>query len=137
MAGDRIVTVRPETLATGRQSLSMFQGISASTAGSRAISMYKVVIPPRARAEPHSHAGHETAIYVLKGTVETFYGDGLRQSVVNGPGDFLFIPPDLPHMPVNISDTETAEAIVARTDPNDQESVVPYDPASGMKGGGP
>ena len=38
-------------------------------------------------------------------------------------GDFLYIPADLPHKPINLSDTETAEAIVARTDPDEQESV--------------
>ncbi len=42
---------------------------------------------------------------------------------MNQAGDFLYIPPDLPHEPINLSDTETAEAIVARTDPDEQESV--------------
>jgi uncharacterized RmlC-like cupin family protein len=90
--------------------------------------MYKVVIPPGAVAEPHCHKDFETAIYVIKGRVETRFGPGLRDSVVNGPGDFVYIPPDLPHQPVNLSDSEPAEAIVARNDPSEQENVVPYDP---------
>ena len=121
-----IITVRPDESTRGKQNLAMFAGISGPTAGARGISMYKVVIPPRAFAEPHSHRGHETAIFILKGTVETRYGEGLAKTVVNHAGDFIFIPPDVPHQPFNISDTETAEAIVARTDPNEQESVVPY-----------
>jgi uncharacterized RmlC-like cupin family protein len=42
----------------------------------------------------------------------------------------MFIPADLPHQPVNLSATEPAHAIVARNDPDEQESVEPYDPAS-------
>ena len=122
-----IVTVRPDTTVGSKQKLSMFVGISGPTAGATKLCLYKVMIPPGGRAEAHSHAGHETAIYLLKGRVETFFGEGLRQSVINEAGDFIFIPPDLPHQPVNLSDTEFAEAIVARTDPNEQESVVLYD----------
>jgi uncharacterized RmlC-like cupin family protein len=62
----------------------------------------------------------------MQGRVETRYGDGLKQSVVNVAGDFLFIPPDVPHQPINLSDTEAAIAIVARNDPNEQEHVVIY-----------
>jgi uncharacterized RmlC-like cupin family protein len=43
-------------------------------------------------------------------------------------GDFIFIPADVPHQPVNLSDSEPAHAIVARNDPNEQESVIAYDP---------
>ena len=64
--------------------------------------------------------------YLMQGRVETRYGEGLKKSVVNVAGDFLFIPPDVPHQPVNLSDTEPAIAIVARNDPNEQEHVVIY-----------
>ena len=74
------------------------------------------------------HRGYETAIYVLQGRVETRSGLGLRKSVIHEAGDFIFIPADVPHQPVNLSDTEPAWALVARNDPNEQESVVPYDP---------
>jgi uncharacterized RmlC-like cupin family protein len=122
-----IVTVRPATATSQtKQRLSMFVGISSESAGSGRLCLHKVVIPPGGAAEPHIHAGHETAIYLLEGTVETRYGEGLRKSVVNRAGDFLYIPPDLPHQPVNLSQTEPAVAIVARTDPNEQESVIPY-----------
>lgn len=92
--------------------------------------MNLLVVPPGGAARPHRHRGYETAIYVLQGRVITHYGPGLRESVVSEAGDFVFIAPDVPHQPVNMSDTEPAMAIVARNDPNEQESVEPYDPAS-------
>lgn len=127
-AGEEVVTVRPAADGRLPQDLAYFPGISRESAGSRGICMYKVVIPPGAAGEPHRHLKFETAIYVLKGRVETRYGKGLRKSVVNEAGDFVFIPPDLPHQPRNLSETEAAEAIVARNDASESETVTPYDP---------
>lgn len=84
----------------------------------------KVVIPPGGSAKPHSHKGFEAAIYLIQGRVETRYGEGRKKSVVNEAGDFIFVPPYLPHQPVNLSDTEPAIAIVARNDPEEQEHVI-------------
>jgi len=123
-----IVTVRPEATTMTRQKLPNFVGISAATAGATGISMNLVIIPPGGAAAPHLHRGYETAIYLLQGRVETRYGTGLHQAVIHEAGDFIFIPANVPHQPVNLSDTEPAMAIVARTDPNEQESVEPYDP---------
>jgi uncharacterized RmlC-like cupin family protein len=125
-AAREIVTVRSGDAFSNKQRLNLFEGISDRTCGARGISMYKVVIPPGGRAEPHRHRGYETAIFVLRGRIETRYGDNLAQSVVNEAGDFLFIPADLPHQPVNLSATDAAEAIVARNDPSEQENVAPY-----------
>jgi len=121
-----IVTVRPlETIDT-IQKLPNYVGISEKTAGAKGISMNIVVIPPSAKAEPHFHQGFETAIYLLKGEVKTFYGENLSKSVVNKSGDFIFIPDGVPHQAVNLSSTEQAIAVVARNDPNEQESVQVY-----------
>lgn len=122
----KIVTVKmPQEIQT-KQKLPYFVGISQQTAGARNISMNLVVIPPGATAEAHSHRDFETAIYVLEGRVETRFGEGLKQSVINEAGDFIFIPPDLPHQPTNLSKHKPAKAIVVRNDPNEQENVVPY-----------
>jgi len=121
-----IVTVRPESTIDTLQKLPNYLGVSAQTAGTKGISMNMVIIPPGARAKPHYHDGFETAIYLLKGEVQTFYGDQLRKSVVNVAGDFIFIPDGVPHQPVNLSETEEAIAIVARNDANEQESVRAY-----------
>jgi uncharacterized RmlC-like cupin family protein len=113
-----------------KQQLPNFVGISGASAGAKHLSMNLVIIPPGGAAQPHVHRGYETAIYVLQGRVETRYGPGLRKSVIHEAGDFIFIPADVPHQPVNLSDTEPAQALVARNDPNEQESVVVYDPAT-------
>jgi uncharacterized RmlC-like cupin family protein len=125
-----IVTVRSTTTTMTRQQLPNYVGISGKTAGAKHLSMNFVVIPPGGKAQPHVHRGYETAIYLLRGRVETRYGPGLRQSMVHEAGDFIFIPADVPHQPVNLSTTEPAHALVARNDPNEQESVVAYDPAT-------
>ncbi len=124
----KIVTIRPEMTTMTKQQLPNFVGVSSTTTGAKHLSMNIVVIPPGGAAKPHIHLGYETAIYVLSGRVETRYGPGLSQSVINEEGDFIFIPADLPHQPVNLSSTQPARAIVARNDPNEQESVVEYDP---------
>ena len=124
-----VVAVRPDREVLTRQRLPYFVGISRETAGSGGLSMHLVVIPPGGAAVPHRHRGYETAIYVLEGRVETRYGPGLGESVISAAGDFLFIPPDMPHQAFNLSDSEPARAVVARNDAAEQENVVPYDPA--------
>ncbi|CAG1005211.1 putative monooxygenase [Anaerolineae bacterium] len=130
---NEIITVRPDATTMTRQHLPNFVGISAATAGATGISMNLVIIPPGGAADPHLHRNYETAIYLLQGRVETRYGPGLRQSVINKAGDFIFIPANVPHQPINLSDTEPACAIIARNDANEQEHVEPYDvPGQGM-----
>ena len=122
-----VVNVRPPAQTMARQAVPMFVGISGQTAGARGISMNRVVIPPGGAAEPHYHRDYETAIYVVQGRVETRYGPNLEHALVSEAGDFMFIPPGVPHQPRNLSDTETAIGIVARNDPNEQENVVRLD----------
>ena len=120
--------IRPDREVMTRQRIPYFIGVSGQTVDARGIAMHMVVIPPGARSEPHSHRGYETAIYVLEGRVETRYGAGLAQSVVSEPGDFLFIPPGVPHEAINLSQSEPARAIVARNDPAELDKVDPYFP---------
>ena len=120
--------IRPDRAVDTLQKLPYFIGVSGSTVGATGLSMHLVVIPPGARAEPHIHVGYETGIYVIAGRVETRYGEGLAQSIVSEAGDFLFVPPGVPHEAINLSATEPARAIVARNDPAEQDKVVPYRP---------
>jgi uncharacterized RmlC-like cupin family protein len=124
MGDNGIVTIRPAGRSSGRQGLEYAWGISAESVGARGICAHLVRIPPGGRARAHLHAGHETAIYMLAGTAVTWFGDGLRERVVNTVGDLIYIPPGCPHLPVNPSASEEAVALVARTDPSEQESVV-------------
>ncbi len=121
----RVIKSPPEIMT--RQKLPNFVGISRKTVGARGLSMNLVVIPPGGKAEPHSHKDFESAVYVLQGRVETRFGPGLKESVITEAGDFLFIPPDVPHQPVNLSSTQAARAIVVRNDPDEQEHVILYD----------
>jgi uncharacterized RmlC-like cupin family protein len=123
---DEIVTVRPTITTDTIQKLPNYVGISELTAGSKGISMNIVVIPPNTSAEAHFHQGYETAIYLLKGKVETRYGENLSKIVVNEEGDFIFIPAGVPHQPRNLSSIDSAIAIVARNDANEQENVQVY-----------
>lgn len=123
-----IVTVRPNVSIDTIQKLPNYVGISEKTAGATGISMNIVVIPPSAKAQPHYHEGFETAIYLLKGEVQTFYGEGLSKSVINKQGDFIFIPAGVPHQPANLSSEVEAIALVSRNDANEQESVKVYNP---------
>ena len=123
----RVVTVRPEESIATKQNLPYFVGISQETVGAKGLSMNMVVIPPGGSPKAHYHKDFETAIYLLKGRVETWFGKNLKESMINEEGDFIYIPPGLPHKPINLSETETALAIVSRNDPNEHENVIAYE----------
>ena len=122
----KVVTVRPKESITTKQNLPYYVGISQETAGAKGLSMNLVVIPPGGSPKAHYHKDFETAIYLLKGRVETRFGENLQESKINEEGDFVFIPPGVPHKPVNLSKTEPALAIVSRNDPNEHENVISY-----------
>ena len=115
--------IRPADTYDGKQRLTYINGIAAETVGSKSICMHLLTIPPGGRAKAHMHESHETAIYVLKGEAVALYGDKLQHQAVTAAGDLFYIPAGVPHLPINISD-KPITAVIARTDPNEQESVV-------------
>ena len=123
----RVVMVRPEETIATKQNLPYFVGISQETVGAKGLSMNMVVIPPGGSPKAHYHKDFETAIYLLKGRVQTWFGKNLKESMINEEGDFVYIPPGVPHKPINLSETETALAIVSRNDPNEHENVIAYE----------
>ena len=123
----RVVMVRPEESIATKQNLPYFVGISQETVGAKGLSMNMVAIPPGGSPKAHYHKDFETAIYLLKGRVETRFGKNLKDSMINEEGDFVYIPPGVPHKPINLSETETALAIVSRNDPNEHENVIDYE----------
>ena len=127
----RVQSLRPDREIMTKQRLPYFVGISGQTVGASDLSMHLVVIPPGARAEPHLHVGYETGIYVLEGTVCTRWGADLENEVVSQAGDFLFVPPGVPHEAINLSETDIARAVVARNHPAEQDLVEPYVPTAG------
>ena len=97
--------------------------ISAQSVGAGRIHMQIVRIPPGGRAKAHKHEDHETALYVLSGESGMWYGDRLEQHLMVRAGEFLYIPAGMPHLPWNPSERELCLALVARTDPSEQESI--------------
>ncbi len=107
----------------GKQGLAYAAGISAETTGATKLCMHLLTMQPGERARAHLHRDHETAIYVLSGEAQMWFGDGLAEHRVVRAGDMVFIPAGVPHRPANLSD-KPVTAIIARSDPNEQESVV-------------
>lgn len=121
-AGLRVV--RPGPAFKGKQGHIYSPAISAESVGAKGIHMQFVTIPPGEIGRAHKHESHETAIHILQGNSGVWYGDELEHHHVAGVGDFVYIAANVPHMPYNMSTTEAVVAIIARTDPNEQESVV-------------
>lgn len=107
----------------GKQGLDYFAGVSAQSAGAHAICMHMLVMPPGAEARPHYHEAHETAIFMLEGSTSFRHGPNLEYLDQVNQGDYVYIPAGVPHQPFNPTD-KPARALIARTDPNEQESVV-------------
>ena len=114
--------VRPGGSYDGKQGFSYVEGISAERTGSQGICMHLLTLPPGARAKAHMHESHETAIYIISGESEMYYGEGLKEYMVIREGELLYIPANTPHLPMNTSDVPCV-CVLARTDPNEQESV--------------
>jgi uncharacterized RmlC-like cupin family protein len=115
--------IRATDTYDGKQGLTYFCGIAAETVGSKGICMHLLTVPPGGRAKAHLHENHETAIYVLDGEAVTLFGDRLQHHIHTRKGDLVYIPAGVPHLPVNLSNKPTS-AVISRTDPNEQESVV-------------
>lgn len=115
--------IRTGDTYAGKQGFDYFAGISRETAGARGLCMHLLTIPPGGRAKAHLHESHETAIYVISGEAEMWYGPKLEHHMVTRAGDWIYIPAGVPHLPVNNSDG-VVTAVLSRTDPNEQESVV-------------
>ncbi|MBY0295771.1 MAG: cupin domain-containing protein [Methylobacterium sp.] len=120
----------------GKQALTYAPGISAESVGAKAIHLQTVTMPPGARAKAHLHEGHETALHVLSGVAGMWYGPRLEHHLWSRAGDYVHIPAGVPHLPYNASRTEPCTAVIARTDPNEQESVVLRPDLDGLRPAG-
>ena len=111
--------VRPEALsgATAQTpGLARAEAISGRTVGAQHLWMGKAVAPAGQVSGVHHHAAGETAIYVLRGRVTLFFGEGLRERLEVQAGDYLFVPAWAIHAEGNLSDAD-AEALVVRSTP--------------------
>jgi uncharacterized RmlC-like cupin family protein len=115
---------REVEIASG--SMTRLAGVSQGLVGTKGIHLAIATIPPGCASSPHYHVNCESAIYVVKGRGRFLTGENLEKSLPIGPGDFIYVPPDAVHQPVNDSLTEPMELIVARNAP--VEIVVEYTP---------
>ena len=123
---DGISVLRGSGITRGWNGIRYKTGISGRNVGSKQLSMNVATVPPGAVAYAHIHVDFEVMLYILQGHVRHEYGEGLTQSVENGPGDFIFIEPGVPHEVLNLSDTEPVVAVVARSDAGEWEHIVDY-----------
>ncbi|MBI4306317.1 MAG: cupin domain-containing protein [Chloroflexi bacterium] len=114
-----VKVIHPDQLEVEVSSGAMTRlaGVSRTTVGAEGIHLAIATIPPGHRSSPHYHTNCESAIYVASGHGKFLAGDNLEETLEIGPGDFLYVPPDAPHQPVNDSQTEPLVLIVARNAP--------------------
>src|SRR5918992_4999094 len=80
-----------------------------------------VTIHPDAKTGPHHHGVLESVIYVVSGNARMRWGESLEYVAEAGPGDFIFVPPFVPHQEINANPTEPLRCVVVRSD---QEPIV-------------
>ena len=122
---DRGAVVHGGVQYAGKQGPNYTPGLSAESVGSQRLWLGSVTLPPGGRTRAHVHDGHESGFYLVSGeNVELWTGARLEHRAVAQAGDYLYIPATVPHVAVNRSETLPAVFVGARTDPNEQESVV-------------
>ena len=95
--------------------------INFARAGSNKLWAGTVSIHPNAKTGAHHHGELESVIYIVKGRARMRWGDRLEFTAEAGPGDFIFVPPWVPHQEINANSDEPLECIVVRSG---QEPVV-------------
>ena len=114
--GDSLDTNTPQTPGMSRAA-----AINFARVGAQKIWAGTVTIHPNAKTGAHHHGALESVIYVLKGRARMRWGERLEYVAEAGPGDFIFVPPYVPHQEINASTEEPLECVVVRSD---NEAVV-------------
>jgi uncharacterized RmlC-like cupin family protein len=130
-AHDGIWTVRGSDTCRDWNNIRYKIGLSARNVPARKLSMNVATIPPGGVAYAHIHVDFEVMLYILEGNVRHEFGEGLKHTLENTAGDFIFIAPGVPHEVYNMSDTEPVIAVVARSDASEWANIIPYDRVSG------
>ena len=74
------------------------------------------MIHPKAKTGAHHHGPVESVIYVVKGRARMRWGEALEFVAEAGPGDFIYVPPYVPHQEINASPDQTLECVLVRSD---------------------
>lgn len=129
--GDGISVIRTEQVLNGENfrgwnGIRYKAGLSAKNTNSKKLSMNVATVAPGAIAYAHIHEDFELMLYIMQGRVRHIYGDGLKNTIDNVAGDFIYIEPGVPHEVYNLSDSEPVIAVVARSDASEWQNIVPY-----------
>ena len=114
--GDRLDTNTAQTPGMNRAA-----AITYARVGAQKIWAGTVHIHPGAKTGAHHHGALESVIYVLRGRARMRWGERLEYVAEAGPGDFIYVPPYVPHQEINASGEETLECVLVRSD---NEAVV-------------
>ncbi len=95
--------------------------INHAKAGAKKLWAGTVTIHPDAKTGAHHHGELESVIYVVRGKARMRWGERLEYVAEAGPGDFIYVPPYVPHQEINASPDEPLECVLVRSD---QEAVV-------------
>jgi uncharacterized RmlC-like cupin family protein len=123
---DGILVLRGSGATRAWNGIRYKTGLSGKNTAAKKLSMNVATIPPGGVAYAHIHVDFEVMLYILEGHVRHEYGDGLVHTVENGPGDFIFIEPGVPHEVCNMSDVDPVVAVVARSDATEWENITDY-----------
>jgi len=99
--------------------------ITLARTGARRLWAGTVNITPNAKTGAHHHGELESVIYVIRGKARMRWGERLEFVAEAGPGDFIYVPPFVPHQEINASSSETLECVLVRSD--DKATVVNLD----------
>jgi uncharacterized RmlC-like cupin family protein len=97
------------------------EAISYARVGSQKLWAGTVIVHPAARTGPHHHGALETVLYIVRGRARFRWGNNLEFVDEAGPGDFIYVPPYVPHQELNAKRDEPVEAVIVRSG---QEPVV-------------
>ena len=97
--------------------MTRLAGVSEVMSGSTGIHLAIATVPPGRCSTAHYHVNCESAIYVVSGEGLFLHGEELEVEDPIGPGDFIYVPPDSNHQPVNTSADADLVLIVARNAP--------------------
>ncbi|MYT33112.1 MULTISPECIES: cupin domain-containing protein [unclassified Streptomyces] len=96
--------------------LDGYTALSGGTVGSKKLWMGRVENPPLSATDNHHHGDSEAGIYVVSGHPVFVYHDGTQEVRISaGPGDFLLVPPFVPHREENPDPDEPVVVVIART----------------------
>jgi uncharacterized RmlC-like cupin family protein len=134
MIEDRpIMTIHTTMTHLTKQQLPNFQGISADTAGSTKLCMHLVIIPPGGKASAHYHDGYETALYMTQRSRRNSLRSESGAFKQQRRRRFLVHPAECPAPAGESEQHGGGHRLVARNDPNEQESVIVYQPDDKIK----